>query len=93
MSDAAKSNAQAMYLLAALYETGKGVEKDMDLAVDYMSKAANSGYGSAECALGDMYYEGRGVSQDYMCAAQWYNKAKEQGQLSRKFGQKTCRML
>ena len=26
----------------------------MDLAVDYMSKAANSGYGSAECALGDM---------------------------------------
>lgn len=82
MSDAAKSNAQAMYLLAALYETGKGVEKDMDLAVDYMSKAANSGYGSAECALGDMYYEGRGVSQDYMCAAQWYNKAKEQGLLS-----------
>ena len=82
MSDAAKSNAQAMYLHAALYETGKGVEKDMDLAVDYMSKAANSGYGSAECALGDMYYEGRGVSQDYMCAAQWYNKAKELGQLS-----------
>lgn len=82
MSDAAKSNAQAMYLLAALYEAGKGVEKDMNLAVDYMTKAADSGYGPAECALGDMYYEGRGASQDYTLAAQWYNKAKEQGQLS-----------
>lgn len=82
MSDAAKSNAQAMYLLAVLYEAGKGVEKNMDLAVEYMIKAANSGYGPAECALGDMYYEGRGVSQDYVRAVQWYNKAKEQGQLS-----------
>jgi hypothetical protein len=82
LTDAAKTNAQAMYLLAALYEAGKGVDKNMDLAVDYMTKAANAGYGAAECALGDMYYEGRGVPQDYSLAVQWYNKANEQGQLA-----------
>lgn len=82
LSDAAKTDAQAMYLLAALYEAGKGVDKDMNLAVDYMTKAASDGYGPAECALGDMYYEGRGVLKDYVSAVQWYNKAKEQGQLS-----------
>ncbi len=82
LDDAAETNARAMYLLGALYEAGKGVEKDMDRAVAYMTKAAEKGYGLAQCALADMYFEGRGVGQNYEKAVEWYAKANEQGQLS-----------
>ena len=82
LNDAAKTNAQAMYLLAVLYEAGKGVDKNMDTAVDYMTKAAEMGYGAAQCALADMYYEGRGVDQDYEKAVKLYEEAYAQGQLT-----------
>lgn len=82
LNDAAKTNAQAMYLLGALYEAGKGVEKNMSTAVDYMTKAADMGYGEAECALADMYFEGRGVEQNYDKAVELYAKAHAQGQLT-----------
>lgn len=82
LNDAAKTNPQAMYLLGALYEAGKGVDKDMNQAVTYMKKAADMGYGPAECSLADMYYEGRGVEQDYTKAVEWYNKANSQGRLN-----------
>lgn len=82
LNDAAKTNAQAMYLLGALYEAGKGVDKDMTTAVEYMTKAADMGYGAAECALADMYFEGRGVEQNYEKAVEWYAKANAQGQLT-----------
>lgn len=82
LKDAAKTDAQAMYLLGTLYEQGKGVEKDMDLAVDYMKKSADMGCGPAICALADMYYEGRGVDQDYETAVALYDKAYTVGELS-----------
>ncbi len=82
LNDAARTNAQAMYLLGALYEAGKGVAKDMPKAVEYMTKAADMGYGAAECALADMYYEGRGVEQDYEKAVALYARADAQGQLN-----------
>ena len=71
-----------MYLLGALYEAGKGVNKDMKVAVAYMTKAADMGYGAAECALADMYFEGRGVEQSYQKAVALYEKANAQGQLN-----------
>ncbi len=82
LNDAAETNPQAMYLLGTLYEAGKGVDKNMAEAVSYMKKAANMGYGPAECAFADMYYEGRGVEQDYTKAVEWYAKAYEQGRLN-----------
>lgn len=82
LTEAAKDNAQAMYLLAGLYEAGKGVDKDMAKAVEYMTASAEQGFGSAESALGDMYFEGRGVEQNYAEAVKWYTKAYDQGQLS-----------
>ncbi len=82
LNDAAETNPQAMYLLGTLYEAGKGVDKNMAEAVSYMKKAANLGYGPAECAFADMYYEGRGVEQDYTKAVEWYAKAYEQGRLN-----------
>lgn len=82
LKDAAKTSAQAKYFLAGLYEVGKGVGKDMATAVDYMTQAAEAGYGPAECGLADMYFEGRGVEQSYEKAIEWYAKAMAQGQLT-----------
>ena len=82
LNDAAKTNAQALYLLGALYEAGKGVEMDMSLAVSNMTKSAEMGYAPAQCALADMYFEGRGVKKDYAKAVEWYSKANNQGQLN-----------
>lgn len=82
LNDAAKTNAQALYLLGALYEAGKGVTKDMSLSVDNMTKSAEMGYAPAQCALADMYFEGRGVEKNYEKAVEWYSKAYEQGQLN-----------
>lgn len=82
LNDASKTNPQAMYLLGTLYEAGKGVDKNMAEAVSYMQKAADMGYGPAECALADMYYEGRGVDQSYGKAVEWYSRADAQGRLS-----------
>lgn len=82
LKDAAKTNPQAMYLLGALYEAGKGVEKNMSETVEYITKSAEMGYGIAECALADMYFEGRGVELSYEKAVEWYAKADTQGQLT-----------
>lgn len=82
LKDAAEVHVQGMYLLGALYEAGKGVDKDMTMAVEYMTKAAEMDYGAAQCALADMYFEGRSVEQSYEKAVEWYAKANAQGQLT-----------
>lgn len=82
LKDMAKENPQAKYILGCVYESGKGVEKDMNLATEYFTEAAEMNYGPAECSLGDLYYEGRGVAQSYEKAVEWYAKAYAQGELN-----------
>lgn len=82
LKEAAKSNPQAMYMLAKLYERGEYVERDMTAAVDYVTRSAEAGYGKAMCMLADMYYEGRGVPQSYESAVKWYAEADRFGMLS-----------
>lgn len=79
---AAKTDAVAMYLLGTLYEAGRGVEKNMDQAVSYITQSAEKGYATAICHLGDMYYEGRGVAQDYSKAVACYQLADKQSRLN-----------
>lgn len=82
LTKAAETNPQAMYFLGSLYERGKGVDADMEKAVEYLTKAAELGYGRAQCALADMYYEGRGVEKNIQTAAKYYQEAYSQGQLN-----------
>lgn len=78
LSEAAKTIPMAMYLLGGMYEAGRGVDKNMEQALTYLTQAADAGYAPALCYLGDMYYEGRGVAQDYAKAIECYNKAMAQ---------------
>lgn len=82
LEKSAKTNPQAMYLLAVLYEAGNGVNRNMSKAVELMTTAADLDYGAALCALADMYFEGRGVEQSYDKAVELYGIAEVQGQLN-----------
>lgn len=82
LTEAAAENPEADYLLAGLYEAGKGVDKDMAKAVSCLRQAADRDYAPAQCALADMYFEGRGVDQNYRKAVELYAKAYAQGQLN-----------
>jgi TPR repeat protein len=76
LTESAKTEPFAMYLLGGIYEAGKGVDKNMDTAVKYLKNGANNGSTEAMCYLGDMYYEGRDVEQNYDEAVKYYLLAK-----------------
>ena len=74
-----KTDAQGLYLLGYMYQTGSGGTKDIEQAVSYYRKSAEQGFADAQLALSLCYYHGNGVKQDYSQAANWMRKAAEQG--------------
>ena len=82
IEQAAHTNAHAMYLMATFCENGRGTEKSMSRAIEYLEHSAEMSYAPAECALGDMYFEGRGVEHNPRKAMEWYAKAATHGQLT-----------
>lgn len=72
----AETDALAAYLLGRMYETGaEATGTDVDKAQSLLGKPVCSGFGYAQCALGDMYYEGRLVAPDRTKAAVYYKMA------------------
>ena len=57
---------EAMYDLSDCYYDGEGVEKNMPLAIKWITKAADAGYVKAQTALGATYFQGmEGLDQNY----------------------------
>jgi len=57
---------EAMYDLSDCYYDGEGVEKNMPLAIKWITKAADAGYVKAQTALGAAYFQGmEGLDQNY----------------------------
>lgn len=75
-------NAEAVFYLATLYETGNGVSQDMAKAIELYRRSSDMGYGKAQCYLADIYYEGRGTDKDLVTAVSLYRKAQDNRQLS-----------
>lgn len=65
----------ATLLLAALYETGTVVEKDLRKAADMYRSVARQGHPVAQNNLGALYQR----EGDYAQAGEWYRKAAEAG--------------
>lgn len=76
------NNPEAVFYLATLYETGNGVDQDMDKAMELYQKSSDMGYGKAQSYLADIYYEGRGTEKDLVAAVSLYRKAQDNRQLS-----------
>lgn len=75
-----QGNPQAQAQLASRYLLGRdGVEKDENLAAQWMEKAANQGIVDAQVVMGALYDRGIGVVADRDKATKWYEKAAAQG--------------
>ncbi|MFZ0944146.1 MAG: tetratricopeptide repeat protein [Syntrophobacteraceae bacterium] len=75
-----QGNANAQFLLGAMYYDGQGAPQDYVEAVKWARKAAEQGFVPAQCALGAAYHEGQGVPQDDAEAVKWWRKAAEHGE-------------
>jgi hypothetical protein len=69
----------AQLKLADMYHKGRGVDRDLDAAVQWYKKSAVAGEAEAQFKLGDMYKRGAGVEKNNALAIKWYRKAANQG--------------
>lgn len=72
-------DAQAQYVVAQQYATGRGVSKDSAVAVSWYKLSAEQGHAEAQSALGACYLTGVGIASDFRHALDWLQKAAEQG--------------
>lgn len=72
---AQNGDASAQYNLGALYNHGRGVERDYRLAKIWYERAAAQNDANAHYSLGVLYHLGQGVIQDYLEAARHYQIA------------------
>jgi len=71
---------QAYYTCARLYDSGEnGIEKEPELAVNYLQKAADRGDVHAEYLLGAWTKQGKYVDKDYKEAFRWFQRAAQKG--------------
>lgn len=71
--------------IATLYETGKGVEADRNVAFAWYVKAAERGESSAMLKAAQMIENGEVAETSPAIAAEWYRKAAEAGQQDAQF--------
>jgi TPR repeat protein len=63
-----------------MYQSGYGVEKNYDEALNWYRKAAKKGNATAEWKLGFMYENGLGgIEKDITEAVAWHRKASAKG--------------
>ncbi|WP_455198154.1 tetratricopeptide repeat protein [Kaarinaea lacus] len=76
---AQKGNPHYQYSLGNMYQLAKGVEKDMTIALKWISKSAMQGHALAQLALGRLYANGIEVPHDPRQARYWLDMAAAQG--------------
>lgn len=72
---AKEGHGEANYYLAQMYQTGKGVSKDIKKTYEYMLKAAEGGYQEAYYLVAEMLRTGNGTESNRANAKKWYEKA------------------
>ncbi len=71
---------EAMYDLGDCYYDGEGVDKNMPLAIKWLTKSADAGYILAQAALGGTYFTGaEGLEQNYALSEKYLLMAAEKG--------------
>jgi TPR repeat protein/serine/threonine protein kinase len=76
---AIQGHVEAKYELARGYASGRGVEKDPDLAELWYKRAAESGSPRGQYYFAQKYYRGGDTLRDYSLAASWMKQAAERG--------------
>ena len=82
MKEAAeKKHPFAQHSLGFMSYQGECTERNMDLAIEWFTKAARQGLSGSMVTLGMIYDSGDGVEKDEEKAQQWYQRAEEQQKL------------
>lgn len=71
--------AGAQYAMGEIYYYGTGDASDMDIAIDWYTKAAEQGDVDAQYKLGHIYLIGECKKVDYKEAEKWFLRAAKQG--------------
>ena len=79
---AQQGDARAQNMIGLMYDLGRGLPEDDEVAVRWYRLAAAQGHASAQYNLGLMHLRGTGVGQDDAEALRWIRKAAEQGHAS-----------
>ena len=79
MAQAQQGQADAQFILAFMYDNGRGVTQDYKQAVKWYRKVAEQGKAYAQYKLALMYVYGKGVKQDKKLAHMWLNIAASLG--------------
>lgn len=85
LQQAQSGNVDAQYDLAECYYEGYGIEKDLEKAYFWYSKAADQGDAEAIYSLGWMYMNGEFVAKNFDKGFQLYTTAAEKGSSSAQF--------
>lgn len=72
-------DAESQFGLGLMYQSGRGVDLDFEMAAQWFRKSAEQGSERAQTQLGGMYAGGDGVEQDWEKAIEWWRKAAAQG--------------
>lgn len=75
----------AQLLIARLYFSGKGVNKDIKQALQWYQKAAEQKLGDAQVDLGVIYTLGKSVEKDEKLGRSWFEKQQLKDFLMRNF--------
>lgn len=76
---AERGDAQAEFMLGAMYFFGKGVRRNDAIAAIWFAKAASKGDANAQLAFGSLHINGLGVPQDLVKAYMWLTIAADRG--------------
>lgn len=76
---AGQQDASAAYYVGLAYWEGRGIERNPQVAVSWLTVAAEHQHVGAQLVLATAYEYGSGVPQDYRLAAQWMRAAAETG--------------
>ena len=81
---AAEGDLMSMNNVAVCYESGHGVEKNLQMAVLWLRKAAEKGYSSSYWPYAFYLYKGLGIDKDTVKAREYAKKALAKGLVSQK---------
>lgn len=81
---ASGGNEEAQYNLGLHYMKGEGLQQDIKMAVEWLTKSADQGFEDAEYLLGTCYENGTGVPRDLAKALTLYVKS---GNAANKYAQ------
>lgn len=82
---AEEGDVEAQFGLGMLYQYGRGVVRDLEVAARWYRRAAEQGSMRAQTQLAGMYARGDGVDEDWDQAIAWWRKAARQGSVRAQF--------